>query len=208
MPQAETISAIDYADLRAYLDDPGARTLTWDAHRELLHAHDADEDADWPAPTTWNEVRDLTWLLPHRAQVLCAFVAAEIPLPLWEQWARSGVNGVVRVAPRRVLELVRRWLDRDGVGDQQLRDVARVPAYADSYIADAASHAASHAAIAIVADTTRASSAAVANAAACAAVAHTDAAYTGGAHHRFYAHWWRRCRARLALAAIGTAELE
>lgn len=200
-------TAINYTAIRSMLT-PRRRVLTWDAQRELLHLHDADFDADWPAPTSRATARDLMRRLPYRARVLCAYIAAEMVLPLWEQWA-DGWMGVDADAPRRALELARRWLDGEPVKAQVLRDAANdadadAVAYAAAYAAADIAYAAAYAAYA-AAD----AAAAAADAADAAYADAADAAYAADIGNvTFYTRWWARCRARLTIANPATAELE
>lgn len=197
----DTAHAIDYATTRAALTTR-QRVLTWDEQREILHPHTAVDDPGWPAPTNQTEARALMRRLPRRARVLCGYIAAEMVLPIWEQWA-NGRSDVDAGAPRRALELVRRWLDGETVTAQQL-----------SYAYVAAAHAAAIATTAASAasDATTAASLTAAHAASYAASSVSSAARSSAAssddRREFYTRWWERCRARLAITDVSTSELE
>ncbi len=73
----------DYASLLDYLSDASVRWFAPAGYRCAL-----EEDPDWPAPTNQPEIGDLIRRLPDVAAFVCGLTAAEMALPLWEEYAQ------------------------------------------------------------------------------------------------------------------------
>ncbi|MGE0433824.1 MAG: hypothetical protein AB7K09_05310 [Planctomycetota bacterium] len=226
------MSAVVYESLLRSIGHPTALTLTSAAFEESLCPHDPPDDTRWPTPSVFVQARLLLSRLPHRQQVICGITAAELTLPLWEEWAASAsVGSRVRDVPRQALMHVYRWLSGDAPAtdlDAQIRSAeaaAEVAARASAgsegrpsvlaYVARLAAEAADNAVYAARTSPDddpmlRADRASQAVAKAARAVTHFQGA-SGYDYGRvcaiFLTRWWNRCRCRLAVRDVDTAAL-
>ncbi len=202
-----------YQQIKRYLQSPRRIVLgEVELVQRLLRDCNIPEDPDWPSPRARYEVEPLMHRLPHWAKVVCAITAAEMVLPIWDDWAenRNDLTIQQKGAPRRAIDAAKQWLDEeivtapasrvaraaDAADAADVADAAEAAAYAvDAYAAAEAADAAADAANAAA----YAANAAYADAAVIAADA---AAYAGDATDdhdgSFYLDWWRVCRCRLA----------
>ncbi len=212
-----TGTAADYEALRERMEHGGI--TRWKSPE--VSAPELSEDPEWPTPTDWESVHGLLERLPHKQRTICALTAAEMALPVWEEWA-TGRADVDVGAPRRAIQVTWAWIRGDVSEDEVLRAGAR--ADADANAAYAAAAAAANAASYAAADA--ANAAFYASEAAAAADAPEDAirarARARAASYASYAaansgwwpsreaflqDWWSRCRARLSFRDVTTAEV-
>ncbi len=178
----------------------------------MLRDCNIPEDPNWPAPINGEEVRKLMNRLPHWAQVVCAVTAAEMVLPIWEDWAedRDDLTNQQKEAPGRAIDAAKQRLDEEidiplaarvaRAAADAAWDAARA-AYTAVWVAYAAGAARAAAeAAAAAADAARAARADAAEAAtdAAEAAAYVAARVAGAARDDFYLDWWRVCRCRLS----------
>ncbi len=91
-----------YRQVRQRLDEPREQIF------DPLDVPLLPEDPEWPTPRTAVEIKRLLQRLPHKAQVLCAVVAAEMALPVWEESYPE--NNL----PKLTLQAIHAWLKTEG----------------------------------------------------------------------------------------------
>lgn len=69
------------------LDTLSDASLAWFAPAGLTC--ETEDDPDWPAPQNFPEANQLMSELPDVAQFVCGLTAAEMALPLWEDYAQT-----------------------------------------------------------------------------------------------------------------------
>ncbi len=220
---------MSYQQIKRYLQSPRRIVLgEVEPVQRLLRDCNIPEDPNWPSPIHSEEAEELMRRLPRWARVVCAVTAAEMVLPIWEDWAedREDLTSQLEYAPADAIYGAKRWLDKEIVNiapaDAALyaahahiaADAALYAAHAahaaHAHIAAYAAHAAADAAAAAATAAARAAYAAADAAAAAAraavyaadaaydAVYAADAAYDAAAYTNFYLDWWRVCRCRLS----------
>ena len=217
-----------YEALLGALARPSTRTLTTEWLQESFCPHRPPMDTTWPTPQVFLQARLLLQRLPHRQQVVCSLTAAEIALPLWEAWAD---DRDIAAMPRNAVVAVLRWLAGEA-GTAELhramdgavkaseaagressaregRDAAI--AYAARLAAEATDQAVYAASCSPTADSmVRADRAAQAVAKGARAITHYHQAHGHSYDEscaRFLARWWDRCRCRLAVRDVDSADL-
>ncbi len=199
-----------YKRLRHYLQTP--RRIIVDPLRRDCNP---PEDPDWPTPTSRSEVGQLVHRLPHWAQVVCAVTAAEMVLPIWEEWT-EGVDNLTREeeeAPSQAIEAAWQWLDEETPETQEAAYEAAHTAWAAAWVAGGVAGGVADA-DAYNADANATADAAawgawvaggggvVLDAANSASYAVDAAAWATArgevARAEFYNEWWKLCRCRLA----------
>ena len=224
------MSAVVYQSLRESIDRPSGGLLTAAAIEESLCPHSPPVDQLWPTPSVFVQARLLLSRLPHRQQVICAVTAAELTLPLWEEWAAVH-GGKLAAMPREALQQAYRWLSNETTraeldvpihaAEAAAEAAAKVSAQREglesrlAYVARLAAEAADNAVYAASCSPDdkpmlRADRASQSVAKSARAVTHFHGA-TGYDYGRvcadFLHRWWNRCRCRLAVRDVTTAEL-
>ena len=192
-----------YQQIRSYLQSP--RQIIIDPLRKDCNP---PEDPNWPSPRTRYEVEQLMGQLPHWAQVVCALTAAEMVLPIWEEWARQNmITTYIREAPSQAIDITQRWLDEE-VSASEMNAAAHAAAGSAvdtaNNTAGSAANTAGDAAYAAVGAAAAAGAGAGGNGATIyaaysvynASAAH--ASYNTGTLTDSFRNWWRLCRCRLA----------
>ncbi len=192
-------SFMSYQQIRRHLRSPrqivlGEVELVW----RLLRDCNIPEDPNWPSPTTHEEVLELMNRLPNWAEVVCAVTAAEMVLPIWDDWAedRDDLDNQEKESPRRAIDAAKQWLDEE-------IDIAPADVETAADASDAAADAA--AAAHTAADNVGYADADAAAEAAYAAAAAGAAADVAAAPAAFAAHAAARAAARAAHTAARAA---
>lgn len=193
--EPETIGNPPYQELEAlkkYLEAPGRKPPK--SSLFLGRECDLPEDPDWPAPKNEQEVGALLNRLPEIARAMCALIAAELVLPIWE--AEYPEDDRPQAAIRAAHDWLNSNISRDAV-------IEAINSAQNSYWAALGlGGAAATAADAIVWGAMaifwggRSNFDVNASAAVWAAIAMELAHWMS--QEEFYNLWWRECRCRLA----------
>ncbi len=200
-PRTGTVAQPPYYEgLKEYLESPPATVLPQFGYTRHLTPCNPPEDPDWPTPTDFGSARQLMSRLPHRAQVVCALVAAEAVLPIWASAYPEDHR------PQEAILTSYEWLE--GRANKQRVDEVKRAAYA----AQISTRGSAGIGVMEVAFAAHAAINSIRQPRGEAVSAVVGAAYVADrvnwiTQEEFYAWWWRECRCRLAIGDVEEAEL-
>ncbi len=193
-----------YQNLRRHLQ---SRITRWKPPE--FHVPEMEEDPDWPTPTDTDAIDTTVERLPAEHRVIIALIAAEMVLPIWEEWAARD-DEVDADALRQAVELTWAWI-RGNVLLYRLEEAA-VDAYEVTYAYTDGTYPydAAYAAYAAVTSsynyTYADDSYAVTNAVESAALAAQGSGWWPS-REAFFRDWWAKCRARLAFKDVAATRV-
>ncbi len=221
MEEAEgpnTVGQPSYEEFKAGLEAPPATVLPQYSYRRHLTPCNPPEDPDWPTPHNAIEATELMLRLPIRQQVICALVAAEMTLPIYEEVypeSESEERPSERPTPQHSLAVTWAWVH----GEATVEEVweARSSSLSESrFILGEYNYERIDEAPASAVDSTYTAAQAVWQAArdteghSRMAARSADAGFSANAARQawgmsaedFYAWWWRECRCRLPFTDV------
>lgn len=80
------------------------------------------EDPLWPTPESWSDVHALAQRLPVKQQAICAVIAAEMVVRIWEEEANAREWAGLLALPAEAIALVRRWTRGEKATTQELAE--------------------------------------------------------------------------------------